>query len=776
MLNSPVHNHFGDDPADSVQELIGSNSRIRLMLVGTIFLLCVFGILVRVAWVQAVLPDRYLSVLEATTTDYELLPARDGRVVADGRVLAVDVEHYSIQVHYRWLQDPPDGRWLQQQIRQRLSREELRVAALVEQAEQEILRQRTELWQHLTEQTSVTLSDLTRRRELVQERVERIAESVNQRHLRKQSQISDGSQGTFSDYLTEAGWLMQAASSVRRALTTTPSRTADARIVVREQEEWHTLIDDVGLDSAAAIGEHPERFPGTRIISTTRRSYPERRLAAHLIGARTIVREDEPPPAGTENIPGADRSSFRRGRFGVEYSYDDLLHGVPGIRRTVRNRRQQVLLSEITRRPRSGRDITLTIDVALQQVCEQLLAEALTDAPRNLLSGGGRAAGQTADDADDSETHQPLDAPSDASDGQTQPVPVGGSIVVMEAASGRVLAAASAPGFDLSLFTNGSPEAWNSANADTRRPFVSRITSMALPPGSTFKMVTAVAGLQTGALRPDEWFDCRGYLQNPDQHRCLIFRHFGYGHGRVNLKAALAHSCNVYFFDAAQRMGIFPLTDWTQRFGFGRLTGIDLPFEKAGMTPQPPAPADPQNEAVIDRLRRRYQQEALGLSIGQSRLSVTPLQMARMMAAIANGGWLVTPHVVADEGVSHHVSEPLEGRQQWQRMRIDGLSEDALMSVREGLIAAVEESGGTGYRTVRLDHVRIGGKTGTAETAPGKPDHAWFTGFAPAEDPQYVFVVVLEHGGSGSHAAGPIAREIVRRLFPVADDRHLSAR
>jgi penicillin-binding protein 2 len=312
------------------------------------------------------------------------------------------------------------------------------------------------------------------------------------------------------------------------------------------------------------------------------------------------------------------------------------------------------------------------------------------------------------------------------------------------------------------MFTEGTEAQWQAVNSDTRRPFVSRFTGMALPPGSTFKIVTAIAGLQTGVVASRGPFTCQGFLNNPDEHRCLIFRLHGTGHGTVNLRTAMAQSCNVYFFDAARRMGIDSLTQWTEQLEFGKRTGIDLPFEKSGTVP---SAGGSSTASTSEAARRRFERDALGLAIGQSRLTVTPVQMARLLAFVANGGWLVTPHVVSDEGTARQASEIDDSPFQQTRHRISGVTKETLAAVREGLMAAVEEPIGTGFKTVRLPGVKIAGKTGTAETAPGKPDHAWFTGYAPAENPRYVFVVALEHGGSGSKAAGPIVRELVRSLL-----------
>ncbi|MCA9065362.1 MAG: hypothetical protein KDA96_19975, partial [Planctomycetaceae bacterium] len=272
--------------------------------------------------------------------------------------------------------------------------------------------------------------------------------------------------------------------------------------------------------------------------------------------------------------------------------------------------------------------------------------------------------------------------------------------------------------------------------------------------------------LETGTITPERPFFCQGFLTRPDQHRCLIYRLYGNGHQNVTLKDAIAQSCNVYFFDAAQRMGILPLAEWSERLEFGQPTGIDLPFEASGTLPPSPAPSHSAEagSAAAD-VERQFRSETLGWAIGQSRLTATPLQMARLMALIANGGWLVSPHVVSDEGAARTAAEAPPAHAAFQRHQITGLHQETLAAIQEGLLAAVNTPGGTGYRDVRLPNLQIAGKTGTAETGSSQPDHAWFAGYAPADAPEYVVVVTLEHGGSGSHAAGPIAREVFRGLL-----------
>ncbi len=737
MLNSLQNQVFDTDDAAS-PEFIAAGNSLRLYGIGLFFVVAVLFIVARIYWVQVRLNEKYLAALLVTSTEDEPLAARDGRILADSIVLASDVDVYDVEVHYRWLQSVIDPQWLRLRVRQRLSPDERRNPQLVAQIEDQIHAERQSQRDALAEVAQIPTSELKARFSRVEERVQRIINAVNRRQA---GLLVDAADNELEE---SSGVLMTVAESIRVALTTPPTRMGENRIVVREEETWHPVLEDVSFSVAAMINEHPERFPGVRIVRSARRTYPELSLAAHVVGVRTSVRGSD--STSDSLIAGLKGTSPRIGRSGVERSYNHELLGVAGVRRTIRDRRQRVISSEVVRHPVSGRDVTLTLDSGLQQLSEQLLAESLGDAPRLLIPALLLSENDEVDRATAAEQ---------------QPIPVGGCVIVMEADSGRLLAAASAPTFDLSMFVNGSSDMWNAVNSDTRRPFVPRFTGMALPPGSTFKIVTAIAGLESGTVTPDGPFECRGYLTNPDEHRCMIFRLFGATHGRVNLRTAMAQSCNVYFFDMARRMGIEPLVQWADRMEFGHLTGIDLPYEKGGTIPI--ADRDPAASGT-ESARRYHEREALGLSIGQSRLTVTPLQMARLLAFVANDGWLVTPHVVSEDGTARRASEIDDSPYRATRRRVPGVSSETLSAVRAGLLAAIEEPIGTGFRTVRLPGIRIAGKTGTAETSPNRPDHAWFTGYVPAENPRYVIIVVLEHGGSGSKAAGPIAREIVRSM------------
>ncbi|MEZ6128104.1 MAG: penicillin-binding transpeptidase domain-containing protein [Planctomycetaceae bacterium] len=722
MRNQPFNPHVNGSDT-----LIDPPAELRFRSLAIVFVVVACIVLCRIAWVKAELHGRYLAALNTTSTEYEIIPARDGRILSESAdVFATDVDQYAVQIHYRWLQNPVDDIWLKRQVRSRLSAGERRDVAAVERVQRFLVRQREAMWEQVAEVAGITPGDFSNRQQSIQQKVQRIADSVNHRHSQpdKESVETTNSDGPF----------LKVAAAIRSALTTTPRRKLQNRIVVREEESYHEIVADVPLKIAAAIREQPHLFPGVRVVAGNRRTYPQRSTAAHLVGARTPPKDGDsrPLPANMATESWTPRS----GRFGVERSYDHQLHSVPGLRRIVRNRRMEIVESEIERQPVSGRDIVLTLNTDLQRHAEQLLAEALLDQPARFPA---------ARDKEDTEDQMP------------QPIPVGGSIVVMDVHTGRLVVAASAPSFNLSLFTSGSPSEWEAINKDQRHPFVSRMTSMALPPGSVIKPVTAIAAIESGHLDPNATFHCQGFLNQPDEHRCLIFRLYGQGHNDLSLKQAIAQSCNVYFFTAAQRMGFTALRQWCDQLGLGRETGIDLPFEHHGHVPG-------QTTTTADR-NRRFERETLGLAIGQSSLTVTPVQMARVMAAIANGGWLVTPHVVSSDGTARTTRDVDDRPRDLTRRKISGLSEATLAHIREGLEAVVQEPYGSGYKTVRLDDVAIAGKTGTAETGPDKPDHAWFAGYVPSDKPLYAFVVVLEHGGSGSRAAGPVARELVRRLI-----------
>jgi len=654
-------------------------------------------------------------------------------LAADGEVLAEDREIFGLKVHYRWLEEPPHPAWLKSQALSRLDRPARRDPQRVAREQERVLELRARLWNQLAQATRLDLETLAGRRREIQNRVEHIYELVERRRSAVETELSAYNEpDPAPQTLWERIW-----QTVVAALTTPPVRDAAEPLVIREQLDYHLLVPDMSIETAFEIEAHPESFPGTRVAVSTRRIYPQREMASHLVGYRTPI-DDDVLKERAIRFPHGDpldyRAGDRVGKTGLECFYERHLRGLRGLRRLVLDRRGEILKTETVREPRYGQDLVLSLNLPLQQSAERLLDEVLE--------------------------HEH----TDEINGKALPIPPGGAIVALDIRTGAVLAAASAPRFDLRLLVDPEPEEWERILADPRKPLFHRAAEMALPPGSVFKVLSAVAFLESGRFDPERAFHCQGYLDDPEHLRCLIYRNFGASHGDITLVDALARSCNVYFFAAARRIGAAPIIDWAARFGFGQPTGIDLPGERGGHLPRSAASATTARRISNSRA---VSGDALQLAIGQAKLTTTPLQVARLMAAVANGGKLITPRLVDSAGpaVIATADSASGARTMSENDSIPGLSPRSLEWVRLGLAQVVSDRQGTGYKTVRLSEVSIAGKTGTAEPGGQRPDHAWFAGYVPADTPKIAFVVVLENAGSGGHAAGPVARRFVQAML-----------
>ena len=637
----------------------------------------------------------------------EPIPARDGRILsADGQVLAEDIETFSVLVHYRWIERPVDPTWLRGQALSGLSRTERRDREAIAAAEQAILDRRESLWDTLAQTTGLSRNELFVRFAEIQEEV-----TTLQARVIAARESKGESKEPSADAVHYDTWWQAAGQAVWKAVTSSPRPAAVEPLILAEELDHHEIVGGLPISVAARIESSPEQFPGVRIRVASRRRYPQGSIAAHVIGYRFATTDR----AGDET--GAEPHS--RGQTGIERAYDRHLCGVDGLRRVWLDRQGEAVRSEIVRTPRVGRDIVLRLDLSLQRQVEQHLEAALA-----AVHADPRAESPV----DDNATAEAI-----------VPESAGGCVVVLDVRTGALLAAASAPRFDLELAAGRDGRFWKESLADPRRPLFDRVASAAVPPGSIIKIVTAAALLESGRVDPDDPFQCIGYLDRPERHRAYIFRHFGIGHGPTTLTNALAESCNVYFFHHARTVGAAALLEWADRFGFGRKTGSDLLGESAGHVSPAARGAD-----------------VLGLAIGQADLTATPLQVARLTAAVANGGRLITPHVVRGTGPVHQGTDPV--RPILLTEALDEMRQDTLARIREGLEQVVAHPRGTGYKTVRHPQIEIAGKTGTAEVGGSRADHAWFAGYAPADDPQVAVVVLLEHGGSGGQAAGPLAR------------------
>jgi len=453
------------------------------------------------------------------------------------------------------------------------------------------------------------------------------------------------------------------------------------------------------LTDVAKIEERKLELPGVIVEVEPQRTYPSSRFAAHLLG---YVRE-----ANDEQLKqGRYRRGDMVGQTGLERLLDEHLRGRDGGERIeVDAMGRPVRLVQQTE-PHPGAEVITTIDRRIQEAAEQALE--------------GRA----------------------------------GAIVVMDPRNGDVLAMASAPAFPIDRFTGTiDRDAWLAVVRDPDFPMLNRTLQTQYAPGSVFKIVVTAAGLQEGTLTPLDRIHCGGEFHLG----AWTFKDWKEGgHGTVDLHRAMAQSCNIFFYQAGLKVGGAAITKYASAFGFGRITGVDLPSEKPGFLPHP----------KIKRGRQVWQGgEVVNMSIGQGAVLVTPMQVARFMAAVANGGVLWKPRLVqrvqsADRGILY--SDP------GQVMGHVDLSPVVWAFLKQSLWSVVNE-GGTGA-AARIPGLDVAGKTGTAQMianskASRGEDHAWFAAFAPSKDPEVVVVVLIERGGKGGQVAAPIARKILNAIF-----------
>jgi len=457
----------------------------------------------------------------------------------------------------------------------------------------------------------------------------------------------------------------------------------------------HPLVYDVDLKTVGAISSRPDDFPGLVIEPTRRREYPQGNVAPHIIGRLgEVAREELDGDLNAPYPPGHLKRYWPGdwiGRGGIETTCENDLRGSRGM---YQKGIEGNFLEDID--PVPGKDVHLTLDMALQAD-----VEAILDRP----PAGSR---------------------------------ICGAAVVLDCRTGEVLVLASAPRYDARFFEADFPDLLK----DPAKPLVDRPVAGLYPLGSVFKAVTATAALHEGALTPQTVLACNGILnpEFPNRFRCHLFLSQGHGHGPIMLHTAIQKSCNVFFYQVAERLGRTAgggtnlkaardkLCQWAERLGLGHPTGIGLPGEGAGRLDV----GDPRN-----------------LAVGQGELLVTPLQVAQLYGLVATSGRMPPLRLIRDP------APPAPPRPDLR------LNPAAMAALRDAFDAVVNEPGGTGYGYADLPDIRIAGKTGTAQAGRGE-DHAWFAGFAPADRPTIAFAVIVEHGGHGGTVAGPIAREIVK--------------
>jgi penicillin-binding protein 2 len=490
------------------------------------------------------------------------------------------------------------------------------------------------------------------------------------------------------------------------------------------------------------LSERRDEFPGMRLVKSSVRAYPYGTMAAHVLGHVGEVNEDQLKKRSyAELVPGD-----KVGQAGVEAAFDRYLRGTPGLDRLRVDSLGQPR-SDITPLKLStpGNDVELTIDADLQFAAERALQHGIQIARNSECYGCWNANG--------------------------------GAIVAMDARNGEVLALASSPTFDPRVFV-GKPNPWRlrpllNPNAAKRRnyPGLDRAIAGVYPAGSTFKPVTALAALEDYRVSPYEALPCTpSYTYVGDNGVPYLFKNWNpYVNTAITMPIALAWSCDTYFYELGVRfykLRSSPLQQWAKTFGFGAPTGLELGPEAPGLIPTP----EWRRNYYKDPIEKLWKPgDSIELTIGQGEMTVTPLQLARFYAMIANGGRLVTPHVFKDVTNQSGVSIVPRPTQPTPK-KID-VSASALQVVREGLFRATHDPDGTSTAIFSSFPVEIAGKTGTAEKWSSEYDRyfdqAWWCGYGPNDAPEIVVCALIENGGHGGTSAAPAAREVLANYFHV---------
>jgi penicillin-binding protein 2 len=483
------------------------------------------------------------------------------------------------------------------------------------------------------------------------------------------------------------------------------------------------LKEDIDWSTVAYIENNRFDLPGIRIDVEPMRKYPYGSMASHLFGYLGEINQKELDEHGPDEYMKGDQI----GKMGLEKLLEQSLRGEKGQRYLEVNARGFEQRRLDTQPPLPGNDIKLTIDLDLQQTAMQAME--------------GKA----------------------------------GAVVAMEVATGRLLALSSAPNIALQDFAGGiSTKVWKEHLNNHLKPLMNKSIQGQYPPGSTYKMITALAGLAEGVISPSTSYTCTGSIRFGDRRYGCWKRE---GHGKVDLHRALAESCDVYFYQVGQLLGVDKLAKYASALGLGEKTGIILEHEKGGLVP---------TRAWKKRTKRVSWQkgETMSVAIGQGFNLATPLQICRMTAAIANDGITYLPQLI------EQITDPDGKIVQSFSPVIIGTVESGkkyLPLIIDALVSAVNDKHGTGGMA-RMEHIVVGGKTGTAQVvrlekfknvdAEDIPyryrDHAWFTCFAPADKPEIAVTVLVEHGGHGGSAAAPVARKILEKYFSKKQEKENS--
>ena len=490
-----------------------------------------------------------------------------------------------------------------------------------------------------------------------------------------------------------------------------------------------TIAEDVSNEVVAQISERNSEFPGVNISTEAVRTYSSGTLAAHVIGYTRIISQEE-YEANKETYDMDDII----GKTGIEYMFEKYLKGTDGEKQVDMSVDGTITGEYVTQNAVAGNDVVLTIDANLQKVTETSLENCI-----NKIKSGGF-----------SETYDAR----------------GGAVVVMNVNTGEVLASASYPTYNPEWFIGTlETDKWNYMNDSKTHPLLNKTIQAAYEPGSIFKMITAIAGLETGVITPKEqMYDTGIYKKYGEEWKCWYYTDYHRGHGYVNVTQALQHSCNYFFYETGDRAGIDAIAKYALHFGLGKKTGIELPSELSGTV------------ASKENKKQWNPGDTLNAAIGQGDNNYTPMQIARYLSAIANGGTVVKPTLIKTIIKPDGTEVPREEIENYTNEKLGIQNEDDGITInpetiniaKEGMRMATSEAGGTAYSIFKNFKVEVAGKTGSAEAGKDENDndvvHAWFVCFAPYENPEIAVVAMIENGGHGNYAA-EIARDVLNQYF-----------
>ncbi|MFQ5787032.1 MAG: penicillin-binding protein 2 [Thermodesulfobacteriota bacterium] len=477
------------------------------------------------------------------------------------------------------------------------------------------------------------------------------------------------------------------------------------KLRIRDEIVPHSLLSNVPWKKVAKFEVEMLNLPGIQIETKPVRWYPKGDSSSHIIGYVGKLDEKEIHDYNFkkrwfEDLKESEESESEYfaqkaismdslvGKSGIEKTYNSRLMGVPGEKFEEITLDTMIADKLILERPSiPGNSIFLTIDGEIQSIAEKALGKKR------------------------------------------------GSVVVMDPWNGEIIAMAAFPRYNLNTLNKD----YSALSKNPQKPFLNRPIQSVLPPGSVFKIITAIAALEENKIDENTQFACYGSLKvGGNRFRCLS----KYGHGLLNVEEALQYSCNIFFFEVAKVLGGSLLKEWADKFGLGNITNIELAYEKKGNMPE-----------------SKSMSQTVNLSIGQGAMLVTPIQITKMIAMIANGGWYIRPHILQE--ITDYNGNIIMNNKQKPTEKID-ISEKNLDIIKRSLRRVVTD--GTAKRT-GLKELRVAGKTGTTQTSREDENHAWFVGYAPFENPKYCFTVVIERTkGHGAEVAGPVVKTLLTQL------------